>query len=226
MEELKAGASKPAIIVCSEKGGVRKTSSAIMAGEYLRNERFDVQFIQVDEQTRLQALYRETVTTIGLPSPEKMRGDDLADTKALSPVLAALKRSEMAVSIIDVGANFDRRFFEWSVSMELGKSLNVVGVIPISSDSESHEGGARTAARFAAAFPHNEMVIVVCEDGDRPDSERVGTKSLRPSIRSFAKWIFTKPASSSSSKSSVILVCCPALCQSFSPPVSRRPNSR
>jgi hypothetical protein len=99
-----------------------------------------------------------------------MRADDLADARALAPALDILLSPNPGVRIFDIGANFDRRYFDWAVSMGLAEDcrklgIDVIGLVPMTSDADAVTLGARTAVRFGLAFPDYLTLPVLCDDG-------------------------------------------------------------
>ena len=170
MQPLQLGISRLALIVASEKGGVRKTSTAAVLHDYWEESGFDVTLVQVDKQGRLDALFPGRVITIDMPTTADMRADDLADARALAPALDILLSPNPGVRIFDIGANFDRRYFDWAVSMGLAEDcrklgIDVIGLVPMTSDADAVTLGARTAVRFGLAFPDYLTLPVLCDDG-------------------------------------------------------------
>ena len=101
MQPLQLGISRLALIVASEKGGVRKTATAAVLHDYWEESGFDITLVQVDKQGRLDALFPERVTTIDMPTTADMRADDLANARALAPALDILLSPNPGVRIFE-----------------------------------------------------------------------------------------------------------------------------
>ena len=170
MINIQPGVTKVSFFVANRKGGVRKTWTSMMLSEYLANEGVPIARIQVDNATWLDALYPGQVTTIDMPSQQSMREDDLADARALAPAFEILTRADTTAPIVDIGANYDGRCFDFFAAMKLSADFKdreriAVGLVPITSDPKSQVAGAQTARRFVAAFPDGVLIIVLGEDG-------------------------------------------------------------
>jgi CobQ/CobB/MinD/ParA nucleotide binding domain len=195
MQPLKPEISPLALIIASEKGGVRKTATAAALHDFFVAANFDVELVQIDRQGKLDSLFPGRVTTVDMPSTAVMRADDLADARALAPAHDILVSPKPGIRIIDIGANFDRRFFDWAVSTGLDEdcrklSVDVVGVIPITSDADAVKLGARTAERFGLAFPTSRTLPVICDDGvditklHDPDARRTFQRAFAAKVAS------------------------------------------
>jgi hypothetical protein len=170
MFELQKGVSTLAIIVASERGGVRKTATVVDVATYFGEVGIDVRLIQTDRQGRLEALFPDQVRQIDMPNAEAMRNDDLADAEALAPLYDLLLNPKPGVDIVDTGANVDGRLFDWAYSTHIGsrcqaRGAQVVCLIPMTTDADAINLAARTAKRFGAAFPGRMIIPVLCEDG-------------------------------------------------------------
>lgn len=158
------------IIIASEKGGVRKTSIAIEFIDYLIGIGILPQIIQIDNQRRLEKFYPGRVTTIEMPLAAQTRENDLADAAALEILREKILDDETVVTIVDIGANFDGRFAESSVKMELNEDLeerniDVVVIVPMTSENDAISLGTRTMERMEIAFPAARILPVLCRDG-------------------------------------------------------------
>ena len=170
MEPLNLNETKLVVIVANEKGGVRKTSNAMLVGDYFGDCGFHVDYIQIDKQGRLEERFGDRVISIGMPSVAAIRKDDLADGRALLPVYDCLLNIALGVRIVDTGANMDTRFFDWTVNQGLAEQcaelgITVLGIIPILPDSDAIKLGLRTATRFSIAFPGSPLLVIIGDDG-------------------------------------------------------------
>ena len=159
-----------AIIVASEKGGVRKTSLVAMLIVFLLDLGIRVRVIQVDNQDRLQMLFPDIVETAVLPVADGLRDNDAGDADALDPVMEMMLAPDIAVKIVDVGANFDARLFDCLSAANIPEDCQQAGIpvlclVPMTSDVDAIKLAGRTAARFAASFPGERMIPVLCETG-------------------------------------------------------------
>ncbi len=161
--ELKA--QRPIVFVVSEKGGVRKTFTAMAVIDVLHQAGFEVKVFQVDQQGRLGSAYPD-VCTIQLPPVDIFRTDELADGRALAPLDEAICNADGAI-VVDIGANLDARVASFSVAGEWGDEADAAGrevfvLTPFLLDLDSVTLAARTAQRMAVAFPSSTIVPVAC----------------------------------------------------------------
>jgi hypothetical protein len=157
---------RPLIFVTSEKGGVRKTFTALAIVDYLTLAGVPARIFQVDSQGRLCSAFNG-VTTINLPAVDEFRTNELADALALAPLDNAILEDLNVAVVVDVGANLDARVATFAVSAgwdseatEAGR--DIVIVTPFLLDSDSILLAGRTARRMAIAFPRARFVPVAC----------------------------------------------------------------
>ena len=174
--KLVRGACRIAVMVVSERGGVRKSTVSLGVFEDLLSRGIDTTLIQVDEQNRLKALHPDRVETINMPTTEMIRGNDLADAEALAKLYDRLSEMHFGSAvIIDLGANYDRRYFDWAASVRLAQACEAAGVtvlciVPSNADDDAISLAARTARRFQAAFPTGSLMPIWNLDGVDPST--------------------------------------------------------
>lgn len=156
------------ILVANERGGTRKTSTVLAAADLLAAAGVPVHLIQIDHQARLPRLYPDCLR-IDLPKAAEIRLLDMAEIKALEPLLEAFRPREGTV-IIDVGANFDGRVADFLAAMDVELEIRrhrlaVSVIVPLTSDPEAMRLGARTAKRMAVAMPSATIIPLFAEDG-------------------------------------------------------------
>lgn len=158
------------IFVLSEKGGVRKTATAMRIAAVAMEGGIPVHLVQVDDQSRIEALYPGRVTTIKLPSAETVRRDDLAEATASDPLLTRLLDTPEGIVVVDVGANYDQRVIEFLAAMDYPNEstragIDTIGIVPMTTEQDAVMLGVRSIRRFAACFPDSRLIVARCQDG-------------------------------------------------------------
>lgn len=158
------------IFVLSEKGGVRKTATAMRIAAVAMEDGIPVHLVQVDDQSRIEALYPGRVTTIKLPSAETVRRDDLAEAAAFDALLTRLLDTPEGIVIVDVGANYDQRVMEFLAAMDYPDEsaqagIETIGIVPMTTEQDAVMLGVRSIRRFAACFPDSRLIVARCQDG-------------------------------------------------------------
>jgi hypothetical protein len=166
--ELKPGRTN--LFVLSEKGGVRKTATALRIAAVAMEAGCAFHIVQVDDQSRVEQLYPGHVTTIKLPSAEAVRRDELAEARALDPLLARLLDTPDGIVIVDVGANFDARVMEFLAGMDYPTESAEAGIaniaiVPMTTEQDAVMLGVRSIRRFDACFPGSRLIVARCQDG-------------------------------------------------------------
>jgi CobQ/CobB/MinD/ParA nucleotide binding domain len=147
----------PFVIIANEKGGVRKTATAIVIHDLITRAGIRVAPYQIDQQGRLEQLLPDVIS-INLPKMAELAIDELADAMALRPLEEALGSNPDVAVLVDVGANLDGRLAvaaaegDWhGWAIELGRPIYIV--IPFLLDPDSVTLASRTLARLEIAFP-------------------------------------------------------------------------
>jgi hypothetical protein len=161
-----------AILIGNEKGGVRKTSTAIATLDHLIHRGIPVRAAQVDRQARLEAAFPDIgLVTIDLPSTDDIRYHDSADSEAFDPLhTLLLGLHDGAVAVVDIGANNVARFCGTAAATDLAHELAKLGIvvivlIPMTSDGEAVTAGVLTAEKFQVVFPEVRIIPVLCQGG-------------------------------------------------------------
>jgi hypothetical protein len=156
----------PLILITSEKGGVRKTFTAMAVVDYLTLTGISTTVFQVDRQGRLGVAFKN-VGTIDLPQVDEFRTNELADALALAVLDDAIVENTDTAVVVDVGANLDARVATFAIAAgwesearELGRDIIVL--TPFLMDSDSILLAGRTARRMAVAFPAARFIPVAC----------------------------------------------------------------
>jgi hypothetical protein len=157
-----------AILIGNEKGGVRKTSTAINLVDHLIHRGITVKAAQVDHQARLEVAFPDIgLVTIDLPSTDDIRYHDAADSEAFDPLhKMLLGLCEGAVGVVDIGANNVGRFCGTAAATDLAHELAKLGItvivlIPMTSDGEAVTGGVEAAKKFEIVFPRVRIIPVL-----------------------------------------------------------------
>lgn len=158
------------IFILSEKGGVRKTATAMRIAAVAMEADIPVHIVQIDDQSRIEVLYPGRVTTIRLPSAEEVRRNDLAEATALDPLLNRLVYTPDGIVVVDVGANYDERVTQFLAAMDYpAESANAgivnIGIVPMTTEQDAVVLGARSIRRFGACFPESRLIVARCQDG-------------------------------------------------------------
>lgn len=166
------------IIIASEKGGVRKSTLTLFLATIAALLGAKIKIFEVDDQTRLLAIFGDQVRIVPMPSAEQLLENDQADFESLSPVREAMENgADVDLTFVDLGANLDGRFCEALASLDFAAALverPTVVLIPYLGDPESVLAAARTAKRFAIALPEARLVFVRCADGGPSDAAFTG----------------------------------------------------
>lgn len=166
LNSLNTARSNPLIFVVSEKGGVRKTFTAIAIIDYLRRAGIQTRNFQIDQQGRLTSAFPDSVT-IELPAVSEFRANELADGSAFEPLDEAILTAEGSAIVVDVGANLDVRTADFAVAAgwdseasENGRDVYVF--TPFLLDADSILLASRSARRMKVAFPASKIIPVSC----------------------------------------------------------------
>jgi hypothetical protein len=156
----------PLIFIISEKGGVRKTFTAMAVIDYLTIVGIECSIFQIDRQGRLGSAF-PTAVTIDLPAVDEFRTNELADGIALSPLDDAIANAHNQAIVVDVGANLDGRLATLAVSAGWDSEVKeanrrVIVLTPFLMDSDSIELASRSARRMRVAFPLAKIIPVAC----------------------------------------------------------------
>lgn len=149
-------------IIVQEKGGVRKTATAVALVDACRQLKVEPLVVQIDQQGRLAALF-PNVATVTVAKADELVESETADAVAFGPVEAMLFDDPDRCVIIDVGANHDGRLAAhalgsaWDAELA-GRRVNVF--IPFDLTSDSVELAGRTKARMELALPNANIVPV------------------------------------------------------------------
>lgn len=196
------------IFVLSEKGGVRKTATAMRIAAVAMEAGIPVHIVQVDDQSRIEALYPGRVTTIKLPSAEAVRRNDLAEATAFDALLTRLLDTPEGIVVVDVGANYDERVMEFLAAMDYpdesaNAGIDNIGIVPMTTEQDAVVLGVRSIRRFGACFPDSRLIVARCQDGGDFDSLQIKAQQafdefVRPYIanpRNVIDLAFLRPRS-------------------------------
>lgn len=157
---------KQRIVVATEKGGVRKSTSAAALAAHLLSTGTRIAVVQIDDQAQLARAFGDIVTTVRMPSADSLRHNDMADAEALEPALRMLLEFDGNV-IFDVGANYDGRLCDALAMMDIDQDCTEQGIaltaiVPMTPDPDAVILGARTIKRVQIALPSARIVPMLC----------------------------------------------------------------
>lgn len=171
VEFLLETASRLALFVMSEKGGVWKSALVSRIVPYLEAAGRTVGVVQVDQQKQLEKIFGDRVVSIAMPDADTLRKDDTADAIALIPLYDTLVDQSFDAVVVDVGANLDQRVFAFMATTALHEVLaaerrTLVGLVPMRPDEDAVNLGCRTMARFPLALPGIRVLPVLCAESE------------------------------------------------------------
>lgn len=152
------------LIVASEKGGARKTSSASNLVFLSREAGIKTLVTEIDQQRRLSRVYPEITKSIELPDVKSMNDSTTADTRALAPFFVRMTSSQDGLHIVDTGANLGERITQGIVRSQLTRGLKpdhrICIAIMLDEQPDTIALSARSVALWQAAIPDADIVIV------------------------------------------------------------------
>lgn len=172
-------------LVVQEKGGVRKTATAVALVDAFRQLHFEPGIGQIDQQGRLASLFKN-VTSVTVAGSDELVESETADAVALGPIEDLLFGDPKSQVVIDVGANLDTRVAAhalasgWDAELA-GRQLNVFIPFDLTADSLTLAG--RTKARMEIALPSANIVPVFAS----PNASNLANLGA---LRTLAKNVF------------------------------------
>lgn len=170
-ETAPARAEKRLIVVANGKGGVGKTTTALLLADLLDMAEADVILMEIDTRKRLSGYLGEAVNSLEIPSHRDIRGNRDALIQTYDPVLDALEESDTV--LLDIGANEDQLFFEWARLGYLADQLAELGataefVVVTVDEPLSIEGAEYVLREAGESVPGCGRTLVLNErDGAR-----------------------------------------------------------
>lgn len=161
------------IFIMQEKGGVRKTTSAELIFEYFRSKGFSPKIVQVDNQYKLLKYFGNAVYTCDLPNSLALHQDDMADARALEPLLKTIIHDKPEISIIDVGANRDEKVLDYLLSSGIVDDIEydnakIYVFVPFLPDSDTVVLGVKSIRRASVALKTATIVPILCDRDNYP----------------------------------------------------------
>jgi len=174
----KASSSQPAvadtalhpwvIFVGSDKGGVGKSFVSTLVADLLEIEELPFRLVQIDEQDRLPALFRDRVTTVAPARLDDLRRDPSAIVTAFDPLYAAVEQSlsDGVTLIVDIGGPQQMLIEEYCGLVDLDADLleagaQVTWLVPATAEPEAMRGAVRTAREVGRVLPSAQRAIVL-----------------------------------------------------------------
>jgi len=153
-------------MTASKKGGVGKSTVALLIADAAKLNGIELTVIQVDDQNRLEQTIKQSVITIRIPFREARKNPALL-SQVFDPVFAAIE--SMAAGgpsvLIDLGPTEVDYFVEWAKLVELDQDLLEFGiegivVVPAVAEPEALRQAGRTLSLFARALPSMRRVFM------------------------------------------------------------------
>lgn len=148
------------IFVGSDKGGVGKSFVSALVADLMEINGRDFRIVQIDEQDRLPALFRDRVTTVAPARLDDLRRHPAAIVTAFDPLYAAIERSieDGVALIVDIGGPQQQLAEEYCGLVDLDADLVEAGafatwLVPATAEPEAMRGAVRTAKAVERVLP-------------------------------------------------------------------------
>ena len=158
------------IITGSDKGGVSKTFTTTLIADLLDVGGILFRLVQIDDQTRLPALYPGQVTTVPLATLDELRRDPSTLVSVFDPLYAAIEQSvtDGVITLVDVGGPQQMVLEQYLGLVDIDADLTEAGlrtlwVVPTTAEQEAIRGAVRTARAVGRVLPSAQRVLVLNE---------------------------------------------------------------
>lgn len=171
-------------LVVQEKGGVRKTATAVALVDACRQMSVEPHIAQIDQQGRLAALF-QNVTSVTVAKADELIESETADAVALGPIEKLLFDDPSRSVVIDVGANLDGRLAAHALASGWHAELarrQVHVLIPFDLTDDSLRLAQRTRARLQVALPGANIVPVFSSPNASPQANLGAMETLAKDV--------------------------------------------
>lgn len=154
------------VLTAIRKGGAGKSFTATFVASCALMRGANIRVFEIDQQQRLEQMFRGLVTQVDLPNTEQLMDDDTSESRALAQVYSAMcSPKETGMVLVDIGANFDERVARGLSRTNLHKRIGASGrrvciLVPFDGGSDSITAAASVVEQFAVALPDAHFVFV------------------------------------------------------------------